>query len=134
MRLISFVLVVELIVKCLQLVQGLCHPLRRSHQVSYSEMVLTFFLAEPGSGHGHDASLIHKVQTVEEVRLDAHVLGCLDGALGQVNPRERVHGALNLRASSVTHLVESLGEQFSTLTESVEDVTSLFLIEIHSCV
>ena len=60
------------------------------------------------------------------------LLGVFDELVGEVNLREAVHGSFDLGAGDLLHVVESAGEEFSAFFEAVEDLTTLFLVQINT--
>lgn len=116
---------VEFVVELLQFLQNLLHVARRVHQVCDAEVVRALLLPEARAWHGHDASLVNHLHAVDEVWLLALPLGLVDKLLTEVDLREGVHGALDLCATHLLHVVERVGEELGALFQSIEHVVVL---------
>ena len=107
--------VVEIFIELFEVLKHLLHVTSWVDQVRDSKMISALLLAEAGPWHRHNARLIDHLEAV-------HIVGCfsllfrlVDELLAKVYLWEAVHGALNLRASHLLHVVESTGEQLSPL-------------------
>ena len=79
---------------------------------------------------GHDASLVHHLHAIDEVGLLALLLCTIDELLREVHTREAIHGALDLRARHLVHIVEGVRKEGSPLLETVKDSVSLLLVQV----
>ena len=83
---------------------------RGVHQVCDSEMVRSSLLSKSRAWHGHDSSLVYHLEAVDEVGLLALLFGLLDEFLGEVDLWEAIHGAFDLRASDLLHVIKAVCE------------------------
>ena len=111
----------EIFIELFKTLEHLLHVTSWVHQVRNSKMIGALLLAEAGPWHRHNARLIDHLKAVDEVRCLSLLFGLVDELLTKVYLWEAVHGALNLRARHLLHIVESAGEKLSTLLEPVED-------------
>ena len=122
----------ELIVEFLQIFKDLLHVACWVDQVGDAEVICAFLLSEAWSGHGHDAGLVHHLHAVDEVGLLALLLCTIDELLREVDTREAIHGALDLRARHLVHIVEGVRKEGSPLLETVKDRVSLWLVQVNT--
>ena len=90
-------------------------------------MVGVVLLAKATTRYSHNASLIDHVHAVHEVGWDMLLLSSSQSLVGKVDLREGIHGAFNIVAGSVIHVIESLRQQASSLLEPVVDASVLSL-------
>lgn len=99
---------VELIVEFFEVLEYLFHMRSRRHQVCDAEMVGPRGLTEARAWYCHDAGFVDHLHAVDEVRFFTLLLCIVDKALREVDSREAIHGALNLGACDLLHIVESI--------------------------
>ena len=90
-------------------------------QIRDSKVICALLLAKAGPWHCHNARLVNHLKAVNEVGRLSLLFRLVDELLTKVYLREAVHGAFNLRARHLLHIVEGAGEKLGALLEPVED-------------
>ena len=78
-------------------------------------MVSARLLSEATSWNCHNSGIIDHFHTVYEVRLLSLLKCTFDEFLGEVDPREAIHGSFNLGACDLLHVVEGPFEELCSL-------------------
>ena len=102
----------ECIVERLKIIKDLLHAARWVDQVGDAEVVGAFLLSKARPRHSHDTRLVHHLHAVDEVGLLALLLCTVNELLREVHAREAIHGALDLRARHLVHIVEGVCKEF----------------------
>lgn len=128
----SLVLGVELVVKFSHSLHGFLHLFGWTDQVSQPQVVSAFSLAKTAAWHCHNASLFKQIHAVHEVWHHLKTFRSIKGFLCEVDLRETVHGSVNVIASDVVHVTQSVLQNVSPLCQASEDFVSLFSVESDS--
>lgn len=86
-------------------------------------MVSALLLTKARTWHSHNSCFVDHLHAVDEVRLLALLLGLFDELFREVNAGEAVHGAFDLSARNLLHIVEGSGEDLGALCESIENLS-----------
>lgn len=120
------ILVHKLLVK----LDNLANPLRARRKKRSTEMQRALLLAKATSRNDANTRSIQHLQAVKLIRVAALGFGGLNGALGQRNRGEQVHGALGVGALDALHLVKGLVQGLGALAQAVVDVVVLLVVEL----
>jgi len=123
---------VELVVELLEVLEDLLHMGGGVDEIGDAEVISVLLLSEARPWHRHDPRLVHHLHAVDKVRLLALLVCLVDEALREMNFRESVHGALNLSARDIFHVIEGFSEESSTLLHAFEDLAFLLLIKLNA--
>lgn len=119
-----------LVHKLLVEVDNALHPLGTRSEERSAEVQGALLLTESAAGNDADARLVEELEAVKLVCVAALGLGGVDGALGQLDGGEEVHGALGLGALDALHLRESLVQGVGALAQAVVDAVVLLVVEL----
>jgi len=91
-------------------------------KISNSVVIIVLLLAESRAWNGHDSGFVDHIHAVHEISWDVLFTSFFKCLFGEMDLWESVHGTLNVVAGGPLHVVKSLGEEASSLLETVEDL------------